>query len=118
VSAALSHYQNPTPSGGIWHSLNRLLIGLILLALALLTAYRFTPEISKRRVQMAILEELKVEVEKERQQLARNQREEEMLKHNPDYLGIIARDRLDLMKEGEKIYRIEITPGKKMRLVR
>lgn len=118
MSAALSHFQNNTPDGGIWHSLNRLLIALILLALALLVGFRFTPEISKRRIQQAILDELKVEVEKERQLLARSERLETMLKRDAEYLGIIARDRLDLMREGETIYRFEPSREKKMRLNR
>ena len=39
--------------------------------------------------------------------LARNQREEALLRRDPEYIGIIARDRLDLMREGETIYRID-----------
>lgn len=120
MSPAQSHYQTSTPSGGIWHSLNRLLITLIFLTIAALVAYRFTPEISKRREQQARLDQLKAEVENERQFLARNTREEELLKHDPEYAGIIARDRLDLMKEGETIYRLEAprAEGAKMRVNR
>ena len=113
MSAAQSHYQTSTPSSGIWHSLNRLLITLIFLTVAALVAYRFTPEISKRRDQQTRLDKLKAEVENERQVLARNIREEELLKHDPEYAGIIARDRLDLMKEGETIYRLEAPRAEK-----
>ncbi len=107
MSAAHSHYETPSPGRGIWHSLNRLLITLMLLALAALIAYRFTPEISKRRNQQARLDQLKAEVENERQLVALNTSEEELLKHDPDYAGLVARDRLDLMKEGETIYRFD-----------
>jgi cell division protein FtsB len=31
------------------------------------------------------------------------------LRHDPEYIGIIARDKLDLMKDGEVIYRIDPT---------
>jgi cell division protein FtsB len=113
VSAAQSHFRTSTPSGGIWHSLNRLLVALIALTVVALVAFRFTPEISKRRVQQAILEGLKAEVEKEQQLLARLTREEELLKHDPEYAGLIARDRLDLMKEGETIYRLDPPRGQK-----
>ena len=46
-------------------------------------------------------------MQREQQLLTRNLREEELLKHDPEYIGIVARDRLDLMREGETIYRIE-----------
>ncbi len=108
MSAAHSHFQTSTPSAGIWHSLNRLLIALILLACAALVAYRFNPELSKRRDQQARLEQLNAAVESERQLLAKNLREEEFLKYDPEFLGIIARDRLDLMREGEIIYRLDL----------
>ena len=68
---------------------------------------RFNPENAKRRAQLAILDQLKLDVEQARQELARNTREEEMLKHDREYLETISRDRLDLMKEGETIYRLD-----------
>ena len=107
MSAAQSHFQTTTPSGGIWHSLNRLLIVLIGVGIAGLVVIRFNPELAKRRAQLAILDQLKVDVEEARQDFARNIREEKMLQHDPEYVGTIARDRLDLMKEGEMIYRLE-----------
>ena len=107
MSTAPSHFQTTTPSGGIWHSLNWLLGVLIVLTVVAVVAIRFNPENAKRRVQLAILDQLKLDVEQARQDLARNTREEEMLKHDPEYVGLIARDRLDLMKEGETIYRLD-----------
>jgi cell division protein FtsB len=84
-----------------------LLFVLIVLTLAMIAAYRFVPEVSKRREQQTRVEQLKADVERERQLLVRNTRIEELLKHDPEYVGLVARDRLDLMKEGETIYRIE-----------
>lgn len=107
MSAALAHFQNAPPSGGLWHSLNRLLFTLIVLTVAAIIAYRFLPEVSKRREQQVRIDQLKTEVERERQQLVRNTRIEELLKHDPEYVSIVARDRLDLMKDGETIYRID-----------
>ena len=107
MNAAQGHFQTTTPSGGIWHSLNRLLIVLIGVVVVGLVVIRFNPELAKRRMQLAILDQLKVEVEAARQEFARNTREEKMLQHDSEYVGIIARDRLDLMKEGEMIYRLE-----------
>ena len=107
MSAAHSDFQHSSPAGGIWHSLNRLLIVLIVLGVGGIAAVRFNPELAKLRVQQTILDQLKVDVEAARQENQRNLREEKMLLLDPEYLGIIARDRLDLMKEGEMIYRLE-----------
>ena len=107
MSAAPSHFQTTTPSRGIWHSLNGLLGVLIVLMIAAVVAIRFNPENAKRRAQQAILNQLKLDVEQARQDFARNTREEEMLRHDREYVGLIARDRLDLMGEGETIYRLD-----------
>ena len=69
------------------------------------------PEIGKRKEQQARVEELKAIVDKEKQALVRNLREENLLKLDPEYVGLIARDRLDLMREGETIYRLEGPKG-------
>jgi len=118
VSAALCDYS--TSNGGIWHSLNRFLFTFIVLTVAVVVLFHFLPEVAARREQEARLNKLKADVEREHQLLTRNLREEELLKRDPEYIGIIARDRLDLMKDGEIIYRIEPPkPDKsKMRLNR
>ena len=95
------------PSPGIWHSLNRFVFTLIVLSAAVPIAYSFLPEVQKRKEQDARLEELTAAVEKQRMILARHQREEHLLKHDPEYVGMVARDRLDLMKVGESIFRID-----------
>ena len=53
------------------------------------------------------VEELLTLVEKEKAILNRNLREENLLKLDPEYVGLIARDRLDLMGDGETIYRLD-----------
>ena len=80
---------------------------LIVVGVLGILVIRFNPENAKRRAQLAILDQLKLDVEQARQELARNTREEEMLKHDREYLETISRDRLDLMKEGETIYRLD-----------
>jgi cell division protein FtsB len=120
VSSAQGHFHRHSPAGGIWYFLNRLLCVLIFLVLGSVAAYHFIPEVSKRRDQQARVDQLKLEVEQQRQLLIWNTRIEELLRLDPEYVGLIARDRLDLMKEGETIYRIDpIKPDKsKMRLTR
>ncbi len=107
MSVANREFQPSPPAGGIWHSLNRFLFTLIVLVLLTTVAYRMLPEIGKRKEQQARLDELKALVDKEKQTLARNLREENLLKLDPEYVGLIARDRLDLLREGETIYRLE-----------
>jgi cell division protein FtsB len=92
---------------GIWHSLNRFVFTLIVLAAAVPIAYSFLPEVKRRKEQEMRIEELKGLIEKQRMILARQRREENLLLHDPEYVGIMARDRLGLMKEGETIYRID-----------
>ena len=92
---------------GIWHSLNRFLVILILLAGSVLIAYSFVPEVRRHREHERRIDELKGEIERDRMLLARHLREEKLLIKDPEYVSIIARDRLDLMKEGETIYRLD-----------
>jgi cell division protein FtsB len=89
---------------------------MIVAVLAMIAAYRFVPEVSKRRDQQTRVEQLKADVERERQLLVRNTRIEELLKHDPEYVALVARDRLDLMKEGETIYRLEAAKPDKARM--
>jgi len=95
------------PSEGIWHSLNKFVLTLIVVAMAVPIAYSFLPELSERRKQVARIEALKGQVEEQRMEFASNTLEETLLKNDPEYQAIIARDKLNLMKEGEVIYRIE-----------
>jgi cell division protein FtsB len=48
-----------------------------------------------------------MDLEQQKMQLARYEREEMLLRRDPEYAGLIARDKLDLMKEGETIYRLD-----------
>ena len=95
------------PSEGIWHSLNKFVLTLIVVAMAVPIGLSFLPEFSKRREQIARIETLKAQVEEQRLELARNTLEETLLKNDPEYQAIIARDKLNLMRDGEVIYRIE-----------
>lgn len=111
MNPALRESRTPPSGGGIWHSLNRLLFTLIVLTVLTTVAYRMLPEVSKRKDQQTRIEELTALVEKEKQALASNLRIENLLKHDPEYVGLIARDRLDLMRDGETIYRTEGPKG-------
>ena len=92
---------------GIWPSLNKFLIVLILFTITIPIAYSFMPEVKRRTDAATRIEELNAQVDDARLRLARLDREEFLLRNDREYVGTIARDRLDLMKDGETIYRIE-----------
>jgi cell division protein FtsB len=98
---------NRSPSEGIWRSLNKLVIALIVMCASVPIAYSFLPEVSKRKEQRQRIEALKIDLEHQKMQLVRFEREEKLLRNDPEYAGLIARDKLDLMKEGETIYRLD-----------
>ena len=95
------------PPEGIWHSLNKFLLTLIVLSASIPIGYSFLPEVNKRKNDELRIEELKAQVEQEQMRLHRLALEERLLKHDPEYVGVIARDRLGLMDKGETIYRID-----------
>lgn len=105
--SAFSSDLNHRPAEGVWRSLNKLVIALIVMCASVPVAYSFLPEVSKRKEQRQRIESLKVELEQQKMQLARYEREEMLLRRDPEYAGLIARDKLDLMKEGETIYRLD-----------
>ena len=94
-------------SPGIWQSLNRFVLTLIVCALCVPIGYAFLPEVKKRKENEALIEELQAKIEQQRMLQQWHLREAQLLAYDPEYLGLLARDRLDLMKEGETIYRFE-----------
>lgn len=93
--------------GGLWTSLNRFLATLIVVIIATAVGFQALPEMGKRREQEAQIEALVAQIDQQKQLLTRRMREERLLKTDPEYVGLIARDRLDLMKEGETIFRLD-----------
>ena len=92
---------------GIWHSLNRFLLTLIVLSATIPIGYSFLPEVKKRKEAEMRNEELRTRIEDGRMELAHLELQEKLLKTDPEYVGIIARDHLDLMDKGETIYRLD-----------
>jgi cell division protein FtsB len=94
----------------VWHSLNRLLMALIAFTAITLIACAFVPELKNLREGDDRADDLRVQIQKQGDLLAEHTREVELLKNDPTYLETIARDRLDMMKDGETIYRIDPAP--------
>lgn len=91
----------------VWQRLNRVLLVLLVLAVWLAIVSLFVPPYKKLTHSRAEIENLQAQVNEQKGLLARQTREVDLLKTNTTYLETIARDRLDLMKEGETIFRLE-----------
>ena len=91
----------------VWQRLNRVLRVLLLIAGALVIISLFVPPYNKLKDGRAEIDNLQAQVNEQKTLLARQTREVNLLKTDATYLETIARDRLDLMKEGETIFRLE-----------
>lgn len=97
----------------VWQRLNSILRVLLVLALVLVIVSLFLPQSKKLGQSRAEIEELQGQVREQKTLLARQTREVNLLKTDPTYLETLARDRLDLMKEGETIFRLDPLPAGK-----
>jgi cell division protein FtsB len=97
----------------VWQRLNSVLRVLLALAAILVIVSLFLPPYKKLAQGRTEIETLQNQVNDQKTLLARQTREVNLLKTDPTYLETMARDRLDLMKEGETIFRLETPPGVK-----
>ena len=90
-----------------WHAINRVLFVLVVLGGIAGIALWFYPEITRRNEMVKNLDEQKEELASH--QLLRKQREREvyLLENDKGYIETVARDKLDMMKEGETIFRLD-----------
>jgi cell division protein FtsB len=98
----------------LWQRLNRILRALLVIAIWLVIISLFVPPYKKLTQSRAEIDNLSAQVNEQKVLLARQTRQIAWLKTDPTYLETYARDRLDLMKEGETIFRLEPGgPGKR-----
>jgi cell division protein FtsB len=97
----------------VWQRLNSILRVLLGLAVVLVIVSLFLPLYKKRVQSQNEIDNLQSQVNEQKTMLARQTREVHLLTSDPVYLETIARDRLDLMKEGETIFRLEPPPAVK-----
>ncbi|HEY2139461.1 MAG TPA: septum formation initiator family protein [Chthoniobacterales bacterium] len=97
----------------VWQRLNSVLRVLLAVAVVLVIVSLFLPPYKKLEQGRTEIENLQSQVNDQKVLLARQTREVNLLKTDPTYLETMARDRLDLMKEGETIFRLEQPPGAK-----
>src|SRR5947199_9412476 len=79
----------------------------LLLSVCLVVVILYVPTYSKLDVATAEIDKLQAQRDEQQVLLSKQTREVNLLKTDPAYLETIARDRLDLMKEGETVFRIE-----------
>jgi len=91
----------------VWQRLNRVLKVLLFLAFWLVVVSLFVPPYQKLQQSRGEIDNLQAQVNEQKMLLARQTREVNLLKTDATYLETIARDRLDLMKEGETVFRLE-----------
>ena len=97
----------------LWQRLNRVLRILLGIAIWLVIVSLFLPPYKKLTQSRAEIDALLGQVAEQKTLLARQTREITLLKTDATYLETITRDRLDMMKEGETIFRLEAGPGKR-----
>lgn len=97
----------------IWQQLNRILIVLLVVAFWLGVVSLFLPPYKELTRGRAEIDNLQAQVNEQKSLVARQTREVNLLKTDPTYLETIARDKLDLMKEGEVIFRLESSQNAK-----
>ena len=100
--------EEPEISGpDIWQRLSKVMVALIFLCVVAAALRLFIPEIERRNQLERQAQRLeKISAEKT-VRVAQLQKEYNLLKNDREYLETIARDRLDLMKNGETIFRLE-----------
>jgi cell division protein FtsB len=91
----------------VWQRWNRVLLVLLLLAVWLVIVSLFVPPYKKLKLGHEEIDKLQAQRDEQHVLLSKQTREVNLLKTDPVYLETIARDRLDLMKEGDTIFRIE-----------
>jgi cell division protein FtsB len=93
-----------------WKKANLALQGLIAAGVVLLCVFIFYPQIERRNALAHQLENERAALRDEENQRALHRREVHLLENDPEYVEIIARDRIGVMKEGETIFRFD-TPA-------
>lgn len=91
----------------IWQQMNHVLRVLLFIAVWLLIISFFLPPYKRLQQNRAEMEKLQTELNEQKALLARETKRVILLKTDPTYLETIARDSLELMKEGETIFRLE-----------
>jgi cell division protein DivIC len=87
--------------------LSRILYILGFVAIFILLTCWFLPLIKDQQRQQRSLDVLKQQVDQEKSKYNKQSRKLTLLQNDPNYMELLARDKLDLMKPGETIFRMD-----------
>src|ERR1700682_6138008 len=90
--------------------LNRIVYLLIIVAAFILLICWFLPLMKEQQRQQRALQALKQQDEQERARYNKESKKLTLLQNDPAYTELLARDKLDLMKPGETIFRMDPPP--------
>ena len=91
--------------------LNRILYILLIAAILILMICWFLPLLKERQKQQLALQSLEQQLAQEKLVYKREEKKLAWIQNDPNYLELLARDKLDLKKPEEKIFRVEPSPG-------
>lgn len=91
-----------------WHRINRVLQFLVVAGFLLTVGVMFYPVWHKQQDMRLRVLKLETELKDKTASLQSRQSELDLLRNDREYLETVARDRLNLMKPGETIFRIEM----------
>jgi cell division protein DivIC len=90
--------------------LNRILYILLIAAILILMICWFLPLLKERQKQQLALQSLEQQLAQEKLVYKREEKKLAWIQNDPNYLELLARDKLDLKKPEEKIFRVEPSP--------
>ncbi len=91
----------------IWQVLSRVMEVVIYALIILAVGRMFLPELDRQHELQAELDRLAIIQEEKEIEVTQLRQEHRLLKTDKDYLETVARDRLNMQKEGEYIIKIE-----------
>lgn len=94
-------------------ALNRVLMFLTFVGAICIIALWFYPELKRRDAMVKNLEEKQAALATEEARNRLQTREVYLLENDREYIETVARDRLDMMKEGETIFRLDSPKAQK-----
>ena len=101
----VEEYEPPTVT--IWQRINRLLWVVIVLTVVALIIGAFLPELEKQRSERLKNDDLQRSIDQQKAINSHLQKQAGWLANDPDYLAIYARDKSNMMREGESILVID-----------
>lgn len=95
-------------------ALNRVLMFLTFVGIVCIVSLWFYPELKRRDAMVQNLEEKQALLAAEEALNKQQTREVYLLENDREYIETIARDRLDMMKDGETIFRLDTPKAQKV----